>query len=192
MLQKNPRPSFPEGIARPAVRGLRASSSASSSRLADIATVRALTMHSTISPSCPGLGMPRAARNVASSAKGIAKTVCGDLDVVREQRQLRGDAVVRGSWHGRLARAPQKRLALIALQHIDLTLRPRPSHFRMHGRAAHATALHRRPVCHRSMSSSTVSRCGAHLVAKLCGTPIKSSSFPATKSTISPTLAGLR
>src|SRR5205809_6865142 len=68
--------SFPLGIARLAVRGLSASSRASSRRFAAIATVRAVTMHATISPICPNFGQPLAARNVANNAHGIANSVC--------------------------------------------------------------------------------------------------------------------
>ena len=40
-----------------------------------MATVRAATMQIRISPSCPHFGQPFAARNVLSSANGIAKIV---------------------------------------------------------------------------------------------------------------------
>src|SRR5436305_7034091 len=79
IVTKNPRERRPLGMARPAVRGLRRSSSASSSRFDAIATVRAVTRHSRIRRSCPGLGQPLAARKVLSSAKGSAKTVWESL-----------------------------------------------------------------------------------------------------------------
>src|SRR5688572_21435843 len=66
-------------MARRAVRGLSWSSFASSRRFADIATVRAVTMHRTISRSWPIPGLPPAARKVLSSANGSAKTVCESL-----------------------------------------------------------------------------------------------------------------
>ncbi len=65
----------PLGMARPAVRGLRASSSASRRRLALIATVRAVTIQIRIRTSIPVGGRPLAAINVASNAKGMAKIV---------------------------------------------------------------------------------------------------------------------
>ncbi len=76
----NPYVSAPDGIARFAVRGFFASSSASSNRFAAIATVRAVTMQTRINPICPQCGKPFhfvfAARKVLRNAKGNAKTEC--------------------------------------------------------------------------------------------------------------------
>jgi hypothetical protein len=67
--------SCPLGMARPRVRGLRASSLASSRRFIAIATVRAVTMQIRMRPSWPNFGKPRAARKALSSANGNAKTL---------------------------------------------------------------------------------------------------------------------
>ena len=71
--------SAPRGMARRAVRGFARSSSASSRRLALIATVRAVIMQTTIRTSCPIFGRPFAERNVLSSANGSANTECAIL-----------------------------------------------------------------------------------------------------------------
>src|SRR5215204_6348505 len=69
--------SAPLGIARRAVRGLRRSSSASSSRFDAIAAVRAAIMQTTTIASFPTTGPPtrRHAITAASTAHGMAKTV---------------------------------------------------------------------------------------------------------------------
>src|SRR4051812_17005943 len=68
----------PLGIARRAVRGFWASSLASRRRLADMASVRAVTMQARISSSLViviGWAVSLAARNVARMAHGRAKIV---------------------------------------------------------------------------------------------------------------------
>ena len=90
----NARDSAPEGIARFAVRGFFASSSASSRRFAAIATVRAVTMQTRIKPSCPHFGHPFVARNVLSSANGIAKIVW--LSLMSRAKIARRDDSVSG------------------------------------------------------------------------------------------------
>src|SRR5688572_12560364 len=73
----NDRDSRPLGTARRAVRGFFASISASSSRFAAIATVRAATMQTTTSASLPASG-PRTASHAITAdriAHGIANTV---------------------------------------------------------------------------------------------------------------------
>jgi hypothetical protein len=68
--------SWPLGISRPAVRGLRASSLASIKRLSAIASDRAPTIATVIQTrSCP-LGHAFTARNAPTYANGSAKTVC--------------------------------------------------------------------------------------------------------------------
>src|ERR1022692_1909738 len=68
--------SWPLGSSRPAVRGLRASSRASISRLSAIASDRAPTIATVIQTrSCP-LGHAFTARNAPTYANGSAKTVC--------------------------------------------------------------------------------------------------------------------
>src|ERR1700679_2742873 len=74
----NPREREPDGIARRAVRGFRASSFASIRRLAAIATVRAVIMHKTIKRILPAVSDPgniRPASTALRIAHGIANTV---------------------------------------------------------------------------------------------------------------------
>ena len=66
----------PEGISRDAVRGFRASMSASMMRLSAIARLRAPTMASRIQPSVAALGISMSASSAAERAKGRAKIVC--------------------------------------------------------------------------------------------------------------------
>ena len=69
----------PDGSSRAAVRGLRASSSWSASRLKPMAALRAPTMATRIHSTCRGGGAPPAARNAAARANGRAKTECESL-----------------------------------------------------------------------------------------------------------------
>src|SRR5687767_8401600 len=69
----------PEGRARFAVRGFKASRRASRRRLEAMATVRAVTMQTRMRRSWPIFGRPCAARKVASSAQGRAKSVWESL-----------------------------------------------------------------------------------------------------------------
>ncbi len=91
--------SWPLGISRPAVRGLRASSRASISRFSAIASDRAPTIATVIQTrSCP-LGHAFTARNAPTYANGSAKTVCS-IFTSRAKRVGRGasagaDAVTR-------------------------------------------------------------------------------------------------
>ena len=68
--------SAPLGSSRDAVRGFRASSSASTSRFSAIATVRAPTIATVIQSMSPSPGQSPAARNAPTYANGSAKTVC--------------------------------------------------------------------------------------------------------------------
>ena len=71
-----PRVSAPDGSSRIAVRGLRASSSASTSRLRDIASVRAPTIATVTQTMFARPGQPSTARNAPTYANGSANTVC--------------------------------------------------------------------------------------------------------------------
>jgi hypothetical protein len=65
----------PRGISRMAVRGLSASKRASTARLKPIAALRALTMQTTIQPTCAHeKGSVRHARSAPVSANGRANT----------------------------------------------------------------------------------------------------------------------
>ena len=66
----------PDGISRSAVRGLRASMSASISRFSAIARLRAPTIAIVIHPSTAPRGTSIRARTAAANANGSAKIVC--------------------------------------------------------------------------------------------------------------------
>ena len=78
--------SRPAGSSRPAVRGLRASISASISRFSAIASDRAPTIATVIQTRSCALGTASTARNAPTYANGSAKTVCSILTSEAKRR----------------------------------------------------------------------------------------------------------
>ena len=74
-----PRESSPDGTRAPAVRGLRASISASISRFSAIARLRAPTIASVTQPSVAADGISPTDRIAPTKANGSANTVCSNL-----------------------------------------------------------------------------------------------------------------
>jgi len=81
-----PTESSPAGIAREAVRGLRASNRLSEMRLKAIAAERAPTIATTIQVICHAVGTPFAASTAPRNANGNAKSVCSILIISRVSR----------------------------------------------------------------------------------------------------------
>ena len=76
-------PMMPVAKARSAVRGLRRSIAASSSRFAAIANVRNVTIATITHPNSIQFGQPSATMNAAATANGKAKIECSNLMVSR-------------------------------------------------------------------------------------------------------------
>ena len=81
-----PTDNSPAGIARDAVRGLRASIWRSATRLKAMAAERAPTIATTIQKICRPVGAPFAASTAPRKANGNANSVCSILIISRVKR----------------------------------------------------------------------------------------------------------